>query len=148
MVLTGWARRAGQKRENVFLGAASRRLLSGGGRRGGGGRSGGVGSDFHKNKKLIYNNQIAKKLIEQIGTATRKTTATLSRHELQTSTTSTWQQPCAKHLKHRGIVCLSEIMGSLEASALKDIKPLTLGAQPTVCTPWQRRSIDPTFHCD
>ena len=50
-----------------FLGgAASRRLLSGGGGRGGWGTSGGLGSDFHKNKKLIYNNQIAKKSLSRL----------------------------------------------------------------------------------
>jgi hypothetical protein len=55
MVSTGWACRAGlaAHQTSVRFGSANRRLLSGGAGRGGGGKGGGVGSDVHKNKKLL-----------------------------------------------------------------------------------------------
>jgi hypothetical protein len=55
MVSTGWARRAGlaAHQTSVKFGSANRRLISGGAGRGGGGTGGGVGSDVHKNKKLL-----------------------------------------------------------------------------------------------
>ena len=61
MVSTVWASRAGlathlaAHQPSALFGDANRRLMSGGegGRRGGGETGGGVGSDFHKSKKLL-----------------------------------------------------------------------------------------------
>jgi hypothetical protein len=61
--------------------------------------------------------QIAIQLNKQIlssDSVTRKPSTASSRHEQQTSTTSTWQQPCAKHLKHR-ILCLKKSWTSLRS---------------------------------
>ena len=131
----------------VLFGEARRGLLSGGGRQGSQDKVAGelateLGVFFSKTWQEADQWHIDCHSITLFSIATRKPSVSLSRHKLQSSTTSTWQQPWTNHLKHRGNFCLKNwITHILEESDWRNLKTFAWDSehdqQPAHCdNPW------------